>query len=165
MAGTEPVWVLDTSGLIRLRSEVSKEQRSLVERELTRLVNTGRLLFVVQSVKELQRYQGTDNPARIWAEQNQGTGAARQPSLDTVKHVLAQVPEVLDTDKVGEEEADPYILAIALELKSEGADARIVTNESRTTGPKMPLASAAGYLNIASVSLRTMLKFERIITY
>jgi len=160
-----PTWVFDTSALIQLRSEVSTQDRLMVETELGRLVAEGRLLLVSQSISELRRYQGKDNPARTWAEQHEAAATGRRPSLETVKEVLSQVPEVIDADKDGEEEADPYILALALELKREGADVRVVTNEFKTTGPKMPLGSAAGFLAVPAVTLRTMLKFEAILEY
>jgi len=79
--------------------------------------------------------------------------------------VLAQVPEVVDAEKEGVEEADPYVLAMAHRILADGGDARIVTEEFKTTVEKMPLGSAAGYLRIPSVSLRTMLKFEGILEY
>jgi hypothetical protein len=47
----------------------------------------------------------------------------------------------------------------------DGQDARVVTEEFRTTVAKMPLGSAAGYLRIPSVSIRAMLKFEGIMEF
>lgn len=82
-----------------------------------------------------------------------------------MKTVQQHVPEVLDPDKEGIEEADSYVLAMAYRLVADGIDGRIVTEEFKTTVAKMPLGSAAGYLRIPSVSLRTMLKFENILEY
>ncbi|MEQ1761207.1 MAG: hypothetical protein ABL986_23100 [Vicinamibacterales bacterium] len=81
------------------------------------------------------------------------------------QEVLSQVPEVLDPDKEGTEEADSYLLAMALELRAETVDARIVTEEFKTSGAKMNLGSAAGALGIASVSIRTMLNAEGIVAF
>jgi hypothetical protein len=85
--------------------------------------------------------------------------------LNILCEVLLEVPEVLDPDKEGVEEADPYVLAVAVGLLREGHDARVVTEEFKTTGSKMNLGSAAGYLRIPSVSLRTLLKFENIVEF
>jgi len=79
--------------------------------------------------------------------------------------VLAEVPEVIDPDKEGVEEADAYVLALARRLTLNGEDARVVTEEFKTTVAKMPLGSATGYLRIPSVSIRAMLKFERIMEF
>jgi len=89
----------------------------------------------------------------------------RDPSWHSVKEVLSHVPEVLDPDKEGTEEADTYLLAMALELRSESLDARIVTEEFKTSGAKMNLGSAAGALGVASVSIRTMLNVEGIMAF
>ena len=57
------------------------------------------------------RLQPWTGPRRIKA-----SPTAAQPSFNSVKRVLAQVPEVLDADKEGIEEADAYVLAMALNL-------------------------------------------------
>ena len=80
-------------------------------------------------------------------------------------HLLAVVPEVLDAAKEGVEEADCYVLALAYRLLLNGEDARVVTEEHKTTVAKMPSGSAAGYLRIPSMSLRAMLKFEGILEF
>jgi hypothetical protein len=47
------------------------------------------------------------------------------------------VPKVLDPDKdSGAEEADPYLLALASLLRTEGLDARIVTQETKRHSEK-----------------------------
>jgi len=127
---------------------------------LTDLIAAGRLRFPPEVVGELERYEGKENLALTWAKQN--SDGVHAPNLNLVAEVLEAVPEVLDPDKEGVEEADPYVLAIGLEVLREGHDARIVTEEFKTTVAKMDLGSAAGYLRLPSVSLRTMLKFERI---
>jgi hypothetical protein len=125
----------------------------------------GRLRFPREVVTELERYEGADNPALKRAQVNQGTATQLQPSFDELAVVLAEVPEVLDPDKEGVEEADAYVLAVARRLTVAGDDARVVTEEFKTTIAKMPLGSAAGYLRIPSVSIRTMLKFEDILSF
>ena len=160
-----PVWCIDTSSIVIIRTQFSKEQRQTVLAGLSALVVAGRLRFPRQLVTELERYLGADNPALAWATTQQGTATATAPSAEDIETVLAQVPEVVDAEKEGVEEADPYVLAMAYRILADGGDARIVTEEFKTTVEKMPLGSAAGYLRIPSVSLRTMLKFEGILEY
>jgi hypothetical protein len=73
------------------------------------------------------------------------------------------VPKVLDPDKEGIEEADPYLLAMAVRLRVEGKDARIVTEEKNDYPRKLSLRTAAGLLGIPSVPLKAFLEFERIL--
>lgn len=162
---SSPIWCIDTSSLIMMRAQFSREERRTVLNGLTALVTAGRLRFPREVIAELERYEGADNPALQWAQAHQGTAMESQPSLDDVAAVLAEVPEVLDADKEGVEEADSYVLAMAYRLVGDGQDARVVTEEFKTTVAKMPLGSAAGYLRIPSVSLRTMLKFEGIMEF
>jgi hypothetical protein len=78
--------------------------------------------------------------------------------------VLAVVPDVLDPDKdSGAEEADPYVLALAFKLRTDGIDARIVTEESRDSPRNMSISTAAGILGIPSVPLRAVLGLETLL--
>lgn len=155
-----PIWYLDTSSLVGLRSQFSREDRRTIFDGLSALVTEGRLRFPPELVPELRRYAGDDNPALSWALQH--PSAVERAPLEVVAEVLKSVPEVLDADKEGVEEADVYVLALAYDARRNGQDARIVTEEFKTTVAKMPLGSAAGYLGVPSVSIRTMLKFEKI---
>jgi hypothetical protein len=161
---TSPIWCLDTSSLISLRSLFSRDDRKIVLDGLSNLVAAGRLCFPRELVSELERYEGSENPVK-WAQAHQGTATQRQPSFEAVQAVLAEVPEVIDADKEGVEEADAYVLAMARSLTLNGEDARVVTEEFKTTVAKMPLGSAAGYLRIPSMSIRAMLKFENIMEF
>ena len=162
---TSPTWCLDTSSLISLRSQFSREEYKTILDGLSKLVAAGRLRFPREVIGELERYEGAENPALKWTQAQQGKATQLQPSFDDVAAVLAQVPEVIDPDKEGVEEADAYVLALARRLTRDGEDARVVTEEFKTTVAKMPLGSAAGYLRIPSVSILTMLKFEGIMKF
>jgi hypothetical protein len=128
---------------------------------MTELVKAGRLRFPAEVFKELKRYAGAENPALDWAAENLAIASQPAPGFDVIQAVLGAVPEVLDPDKEGEDEADPYLLAMA----SIVDDARIITEEFKTTGSKMCLAGAAGFLAIPAVSLRVFLKFEEIVEW
>jgi Domain of unknown function (DUF4411) len=130
---TSPIWCLDTSSLISLRSQFSREDRKTVLDGLSKLVAAGRLRFPRELIGELERYEGADNPALTWAREHQGAATELQPSFEEVAAVLAEVPEVLDADKEGVEEADAYVLALAQRLTVNGEDARVVTEEFKTT--------------------------------
>jgi len=161
----EPTWVVDTSSLIIVRSLFSRGEQRTAMNGLTALLRATRLVFPREVVGELARYAGSENLALAWAKAHQGLVSVKQPSFQAVKAVLDQVPEVIDADKEGVEEADAYVLAMAVELLDAGTDVRVVTEEFKTTVAKMPLSSAAGFLRIPSVSIKTMLKFEKIVEF
>jgi hypothetical protein len=159
-----PIWCVDTSSIIAVRSLFSRAQAEQVRNALTQLAAAGRLSLPPEVVAELERYGGKDNPALHWSKENHDS-VVRAAAFDDVREVLRQVPEVVDADKEGVEDADPYVLALAMRLVEDGKDARIVTEEFKTTAAKMNLGSAAGYLRIPSMSLRAMLKFEGVVDF
>ena len=114
---------------------------------------------------ELERGADTQSPDAQyqWAKKYEGKATERAPSLEEIKKILDAVPTVLDPDKdIGVEEADPYVLAVAVRLRAEGKDARIVTEETKEFPRKMSLRTAAGLLGVPSVPLKAFLRFEKI---
>lgn len=167
MAVSQVVWVIDTSSIIEVRRSTRKNQREQIFREMTRLVTEGRLAYPAQVVAELGRYAQSQppDPQLAWATQNASTAHGNGTcSLDDVKEILAEVPEVLDPNKdAGADEADPYVLAVAQKLREEGTDARVITEERRDTDSKISMNTAAGILGIPSVPLTAFLKVEKIV--
>ena len=162
MATSTVIWVLDTCSIIEVRRSTQKSERGQIFRQMTRLVTEGRLVYPPEVVTELKRFADAQ---LAWAESNASTAHSNGScSLDDVKEILAEVPEVLDPDKdTGQDEADPYVLAVARNLRKEGTDARVITEERRDTIRKMSVNTAAGILGIPSVPLVAFLKTEKII--
>jgi hypothetical protein len=159
------IWVIDTSSVIEVRRSVQNDRKAEVFRRLGTLVEAGRLLYPKEVFKELERAADTAAPDAQyqWAKQYQTVAGQPKPSFDEVKGTLAAVPKVLDPDKdLGEEEADPYVLAMAQHLRVEEKDARIVTEERKDTPRKLSLSTAAGLLGIPSVPLKSFLEYEGI---
>jgi hypothetical protein len=161
--GAPPIWVIDASSIIAVR-QLTRGDRERAYDGLHKLAKASRLFFPPEVIAELERYAGTDNPALEWAKECDQS-AVQRCDLDRVKSILNLVPEVLDPDKEGTEEADVYVLGFAQSLKELRTDVRVVTEEFKTTIAKMSLSSAAGYLGIPSVSLRVLLKFEGLVDF
>ena len=160
----EPVWVVDTSSIIWIKSSIPRPQRAHVFQALTELVASGRLVFPSQVLKELKRDSGALPPdaACQWASSVEGT-ACVDGALDDVKAILALVPDILDPRKdSGVDEADPYVIAVAMRLRTDGRDARVVVQETKDTPTKLSLNTACGMLGIPSVPLLGMLRTEGI---
>ena len=163
---TRPTWVIDTSSLVEIKSSVPHAERERVFDALTALVSAGRLLFPREVLNELKRGVGEGPPDRPcgWAQDVEALACNTAPTSDQVRFVLDVVPDVLDPAKEsGEDEADPYILALATKLRGEGVDARVVTEETRNYPDKLSLNTACGMLGVPSVPLRGLLRAEGII--
>ncbi len=159
-----PIWTIDTSSIIAIRRLENKNKRKIFS-QMEGLVHEGRLVFPKEVVKELKRFADKVSPddQYDWAARQESEACRNEPSLELVRDVLRDVPKVLDPDKdTGAEEADPYVLAMASDLRSKGLDARVVTEESKDTPRKMSLSTAAGVLGLASVPLKAFLEFEGI---
>lgn len=160
------IWVVDTSSVAEVRRSIENTKKKEVFEGMSGLVNGGRVVFPKQVVGELERAADPHAPDAqyLWAKQNEGKATEHAPPLEQVKNVLAAVPRVLDPDKdAGAEEADPYLLALAVHLREQGKDARVVTEEIRDTPRKMSLNTACGLVGVPSVPLRAFLQFEGII--
>ena len=162
-----PIWVVDTSAVIEIKSFIRRDQRSRVFDAFRALVHEGRLKFPSQVVHELKRdVEGLPpDQACTWALTVETAACDVAASYDEVKAVLATVPDVLDSAKEsGVDEADPYVLALAARLREEGHDARVVVQEVKDTPKKLSLNTACGILGIPSVPLLGLLRAEGIST-
>lgn len=149
--------MFDTSGLIEIKS-LPREERPKLLAQLSKLVKEGRVRMPNQVVVELERYADWIHE---WALEVQGIACSGSPSMEDVKDVLAVVPKILDPKKdAGVDEADPYVLAMARQIKMRGDDVRVVTQETKDKGDKMSLNTAAGILGLASVPLAGFLHVE-----
>jgi hypothetical protein len=157
MAG--PTWVIDTSALIDIRN-LPRDRRPALNQAMTNLVISGRLRSPKQVVDELKR---VSDATLEWALSVETKAVEDSPTLDEVKATLALVPDVLDPEKdSGADEADPYVLAMALKLKEAGVDARVVTQETKDRPTKTSLNTAAGIVGVPSVPLAGFLRVEGI---
>lgn len=157
--------VLDTSAAIDIK-KIERRVRDRVLRGLTAMATEGRLFYPREVLAELERYvppsgQSPDELA-VWARSCQGSAASIAVSFETVRRVLERVPLLVDPD-LANEEADPYVLALALELREQHYDVVVVTHDQRNRPNKLSLASACGLFRVASVALLPFLVDERIL--
>lgn len=110
MTDGAPIWIVDSSSLITMRSRLRREVRQAVSAAMTDLVDERRLVFPREVVDELRRYAASTNPTLRWAESNEAATTGHAVTLEDVSRVVRAVPEVLDPDKdSGVEEGDPYV--------------------------------------------------------
>ena len=158
------IFVIDTSSIIQVRrlANATTVQVTSIYSRLEDLARDHGLLFPRQVLEELGRFailpkKVADLPLE-WARRVAEDAMRIQPSLDLVREVLDRVPSVLDfakTDPV--DEADPYVLALALQLGREGKRVRVVTEERIDNPTKMSMATAAGILELPCVPVHGLL--------
>lgn len=157
------VW--DTSAIIEIRQQVSRARRGNVLKQLYTRAELGTLLIPHQVLEELERFRtdsGRPDELAVWARRCEKVGACLRPRLELVKYVLKEAPTLIDPNTQFEE-ADPYVLALALEKADTGDKTVVVTNDFKDRTTKLSLSSACGLVGIVSVPCLPHLRRDGII--
>jgi hypothetical protein len=161
---TEPpeIWVIDASSIIGVREQVGRANERKIFNALSSLAAKSQLVWPAEVTQEVEAALVADS-AVAWIKAHRSYGE-RTPKLETVKSVLLKAPGLVDPDST-REQADPYVVALAVEMASNDLFAPIVTviTEDRRDKPtKVSLATAAGLLRIPTVPLSAFLRSQGI---
>lgn len=168
---TEPVpsvGVIDTSSIIEVRRIVPKPEQKRVFQALSGLVDKGQLVYPIEVVAELERYSdpNSTNPdlPYKWTKENQRVATKHGPQLSHLKNILShpQVRLIVDPDKTGVEEADPYVLALAAYLQEKGYEITVITQETKDRPDKLSMGTACGLLRLPRLPLAAYLVQQKI---
>ena len=170
----ERVWVADTSSILHVRRCVNPPDARLVHAErkrvfqrLTQLVEQGRLIFPTETFNELKegnkklKDPGADHPfAFVDGCKDKAMCEAR---LDIVQELVSHdlVRRVVDPDAEGDE-ADIYVLAVAVELQREGREVGVLTQERNDHPRKLSVNTACGVLQLVCLPMQALLHQEDI---
>ena len=164
MASGNRVWVIDTSSILEVRRKLPRPHQQTVYSKLDGCVNDGILVYPKHVLGELERAandKATDLPYQ-WTKRNEARATRFGSLFDEVKKVLAQVPKIIDPDKLGVEEADPYVLALATYLASQGNIVTVVTEERKDRPDKMSMNTACGLLGLLCLPMSAFLAQQGI---
>jgi hypothetical protein len=158
VAASGDVWVIDTSSLLGVREQFGKSNETKLLSSLDRLVEAAVLFFPPEVLAELERGSAAGaDPPLLWARRNRGK-AEKKADWETVKAVLRVAPDVLDPD-IPDEQADPYVVALGIDLQGLGIyQTTIVTDDRKDKPTKLSLATAAGMLGLPTVPLHAFLR-------
>lgn len=155
MTPPERVWILDTSALVEAESALSVADQWQTFKLLEDMVRVGTVAMPRLVIREISRIAHPDLPG-AWAS---GVRAIQQHPLDPewehVQRVMAEAGDVVDPNKT-KDDADPYVLALALQLVQHGHDVCVVT-EDRVDRNRIAVTTACDHLGIAHCSVRDFL--------
>jgi hypothetical protein len=165
------LWVIDTSSIVEIRRGlVPSTSIPNVYRALGRLVDANSLVYPKQVLGELEEYTGfvknkPDLPYE-WAKKHEGQATRFGFDDKNLSKVLSHsiVRRVVDPDKSGREEADPYVLELATRLRDSGHHVTVITEDRKNKPTKLSLDSACGLLRIVSLPIQVVLESESIWT-
>jgi rRNA maturation endonuclease Nob1 len=116
--------VLDTGCLIELKRLIAVAEQWPMLVRMGALVETGCIAFPRQVVAEMKAAKHPDAPG-VWAASHQGWSRHRQPRDDSVAEVLGAA-QLTDPNSEGPEPADPYVVAMALEIHEKCVSSQVV---------------------------------------
>ena len=150
--GQPDAWIIDASSLIEIKRAVASHNQWGLLKTMEHMVRERRLGAPRHVYREVSRAQHPDAPG-VWAS---GVRDSQQLPLDVdpvcTQHVLRVAPTLLDVNKI-EEDADPYVVALAWQLRRDGKNVCVVT-EDHVDRASMSIATACDLLGIAWVRLR-----------
>ena len=153
----EPVWIVDTSALINFKALIGVSDQWEVFKRLEQLVEQGRIAMPRQVINEVSKIAHPDLPG-AWAP---GVRSRLKFSLDVgdeyVQRVMREAGDVIDSDK-STEDADPYVLAEALQLRAQGLEVVVVTDDHVDHTPlRIAMTTACDRLDIRHMDSRGFL--------
>ncbi len=124
------------------------------ETEMTPLVASGRVIIPMHVERELRPDAPHPDVPAAWAFAKARLGpVTREPSPERVRHVLSVFPRLVDPESE-REDADPYVVALALELRDAGREVVVVTHDVKDRLPrKQSIKSACDHFGLAVMDL------------
>jgi hypothetical protein len=104
-----------------------------------------------------------------WVERTK-PAAERRADFDVVRRLLKVAPDLLDPD-IPHDQADPYVIALALAMRTEeltfdmidgGIEVTIVTEDRKDKPSKLSLTTAAGMVGVPVVPLFALVRIGGI---
>jgi hypothetical protein len=134
------IFVLDTGLLIRIKQLVKVDEQWPLLAAMMRLVQEGLVCFPRQVAAELTDQRWPDAPG-AWVGHAKRLVCHPEPDDESVSQVLAAASELVDADATGPEPADPYVVAVALQLQATYDTSRVVVaSDDRVDRPPLRLS-------------------------
>lgn len=132
-------YCIDTSALIDLKRHYPRNEPAFkaIWDEIETLIAEGNMLTVKIVEKEIEKYQGKNDPLKKWIQKHKTKFIVPIDAdiWNVGTEIISKYPELLDKKKMmnGDEEADPFLIALAY-VKG----CTIITQESKTNPIKIP---------------------------
>jgi hypothetical protein len=157
------IWIVDSCSLFNVRRHHERSVQRRIWTALGVIARNGRIKWPPEVTLEVERGQD-DDPALSWVRQYRGR-CEQAAEFTTVKAVLQVASSLIDSN-IEHEQADPYVLALALDLQDLVTYPTVVTDDrvdKMLRGErKVSLATAAGMHGIPVVPLHAFLAMENI---
>lgn len=150
-------YVLDTSLIIQLKRGVPANRQFELAKHMEELVERGRLVFSPQVLREIRGQPHVDLPEAWALHVESKIRRPNNPSYDRLEEVMAAAPELVEADAEGDP-ADPYVVALAMELLDDDNEVCVVTHDLVDRMPiKISMRTACDRMGVPFMSMEDFL--------
>jgi rRNA maturation endonuclease Nob1 len=148
MTSDATLWLIDSSALIGIKTTVPGSQQWRLFRTLEDLVIDGQLAFPKRVKDEVTGMAHPDAPG-VWADGVfSSIGHLTEPSPTYIRQVMScDAAKVVDPNKPTED-ADPYLIALALELGQQQSVV-VVTNDTKDNPIRIAVSTACNIMQVS----------------
>ncbi len=156
------VVVIDSSTIIEIKRQVPLDEQWTLFEQMMTLVKQGRLVFPSQVHREVAREKHPDMPG-VWCGEAVKSVTAPDPAEETLVEILPAIEQLVDVNAEPEQEpADPFVAAMAYELRAAGYDLAVATEDSIDRLPlKIALTTACETLGLTWWNCQTFIAWIR----
>ena len=158
---TTNFYIIDSSSLIELNKHNAMDVYVSVWKNISELIQDDRLIAPREVLKEIQDY---DDTLAKWAKKQKKlfkAPTARQ--IQVVQEILKDFPALIDVN--AKHSADPWVIALAIELSSQSQQTlfkikRIVVTEEKLRGNKVKIPFVCGQKSVECIDIVEMFRTE-----
>ncbi len=152
------IYIIDTSSLIEMKDKYPIDIFPTIWEKMEELYKNNRLIAPLEVKKEIR-----DDELKNWIRNKKDMFISPDDiQLEKVKDILDKFPSLVKSEKPQPEEADPWLIALAIRKKEEAGifskDYIIVTEESRRKPKKLP--AVANHYGIECINLIELFRKE-----
>lgn len=133
--------ILDSSALLNTKTAIRVGDQWDFFEGLLRRVKTGLVVVPMQVMKEISESAWPDMPGAWAAAAYHQSPHAYDAEYEWVQRVMAETPDIIEVD-AEMNKADPWVVALALQLRSEGSEVVVVADDYKDRPTKISIASA-----------------------
>jgi len=155
------VYIIDSSSLIALNKHNAMNVYVSVWKNISELIQNDRLVAPREVLDEINDY---DDALSSWAsEQKKLFKMPTSKQIRIVQEILKEYPALVDVD--ARHSADPWVIALAIELSSQSQQTlvnikRIVVTEEKLRGNKIKIPYVCHLRSVECVDIVEMFRTE-----
>lgn len=158
---TNNIYIIDSSSLIDLNKHNAMDVYVSVWKNISELVQNDRLIAPREVLNEIKDYD--DTLARWAKEQDKLFKPPTARQIQLVQDILKDYPAIIDVN--AKHSADPWVIALAIELSSQSQQTlfkikRIVVTEEKLRGNKVKIPFVCGQKSIDCIDIMEMFRAE-----